>query len=202
MAIPLLRAGILGAIRRLLQSAADSALQSPEHAVAIKVSCLGLLLRLAGFTRASHLRQSRGLGKLVLLLARSGYEVRWSAGRSAGCVMGPRLLVSVGLWVSFQVCGAKTVDHSVAHRAADTPQTPHATPSHTSLNWAAFQLLQTPSGVFRFIICFGHMHRQHSQTPCLAHGSLVHHRLCCVYLVCPLHRRNRSGRLLTLLCAL
>ena len=76
MATPMLRAGVLGAIRRILQTTADAMITSPPQAARMRPVLFGMLRRLAHKVQAAHLRQSRGLGKLLMLIACSPSEPR------------------------------------------------------------------------------------------------------------------------------
>ena len=76
MAVALLRAGVLGAIRRTLQTTADTSVTSPSHAAQMRLTLFGMLRCLAPSVQPAHLRQSRGLGKLLMLIARSTSEPR------------------------------------------------------------------------------------------------------------------------------
>lgn len=76
MATPMLRAGVLGAIRRILQTTADAMITSPPQAARMRPVLFGMLRRLAPKVQAAHLRQSRGLGKLLMLIACSPSEPR------------------------------------------------------------------------------------------------------------------------------
>ena len=76
MPVPLLRAGILSAIRRTLQTAADSHLSKADVAERLRLSLFGLLRALAPAVQPAHLRLSRGLGKLLMLIAASTSERR------------------------------------------------------------------------------------------------------------------------------
>ena len=72
MAVALLRAGVLGAIRRLLQTTADGHVTPrSEDATRMRLSLFGMLKALAPSVQPAHLRQSRGLGRLLMLIAKA-----------------------------------------------------------------------------------------------------------------------------------
>lgn len=76
MAVPLLRAGMLGAIRRVLQVTGDERLVAAAQAERVRHALFGILRTLTPSVQAAHLRTSRGLGKLLMLIARSPSERR------------------------------------------------------------------------------------------------------------------------------
>ena len=76
MAKPLLRAGMLGAVRRALQTTADGSITPSAKAASMRRALFGMIRALVPMVQAAHLRQSRGLGKLLMLIARSTSEPR------------------------------------------------------------------------------------------------------------------------------
>jgi hypothetical protein len=76
MTKPLLRAGVLGAVRRILQTTGDTRLTKPELCERLRLSIFGVLRNLAPEVHSHHLEQSRGLGKLLMLIATSPSERR------------------------------------------------------------------------------------------------------------------------------
>ena len=74
MAMPLLRAGVLGALRRLLQTTADERLTPRPQVVRMRNPLFGMLRALAPTAQPAHMRASRGLGKLLMLIARAPSE--------------------------------------------------------------------------------------------------------------------------------
>ena len=76
MTVPLLRAGILGGIRRTLQTTADTLITDREQCKQMRISLFGMIRVLAPMVQPAHLRQSRGLGKILMLLAAAKSEPR------------------------------------------------------------------------------------------------------------------------------
>ena len=76
MAKPLLRAGMLGAVRRALQTTADGSITPSAKAASMRRALFGMIRALVPMVQAAHLRQSRGPGKLLMLIARSTSEPR------------------------------------------------------------------------------------------------------------------------------
>ena len=74
MTVALLRSGALGAIRRGLQTAADGRITRRDVAEKLFLSLVGLLRPLVPAVQPVHLRQSRGLGRMLMLLAASRFE--------------------------------------------------------------------------------------------------------------------------------
>ena len=72
MAVPLLRANVLGALRRLLQTTSDSKItRDIAEKTRMRLSIFSMLKALAPSVQPVHLRQSRGLGRLLMLIATS-----------------------------------------------------------------------------------------------------------------------------------
>ena len=77
MAVPLLRSGVLSAIRRMLQSTADVRITPrANEGERLRLQLFGLLHALAPNAQPAHLRLSHGLGKLLMLVAGSPTERR------------------------------------------------------------------------------------------------------------------------------
>jgi hypothetical protein len=76
MAVSLLRAGVLGALRRVLQTTADASITTEGDSRRIRQSVFAMLRALAPSVQPAHLRASRGLGRLLMLVARSVSEPR------------------------------------------------------------------------------------------------------------------------------
>ena len=68
MAVPLLRAGVLGAVRRLLQTTGDLSLTKPETAERLRLSLFGVLRHLGASVQPLHLRQVCAAGCLIPLI--------------------------------------------------------------------------------------------------------------------------------------
>jgi hypothetical protein len=69
MHVPLVRNGLLGLLRRWLQGAADLSLTGEADRRTLQNASVAICLAVAGAVAPAHLQQSRGLGKLLMLLS-------------------------------------------------------------------------------------------------------------------------------------
>lgn len=69
MHVPLVRNGLLGLLRRWLQGAADLSLTREDDRRTLQNASVAICLAVAGAVMPAHLQQSRGLGRLLMLLS-------------------------------------------------------------------------------------------------------------------------------------